>query len=143
MSVLASDLTLPIPNRCGSGPLCGCGKPSTLTDGTDIYPGLPHLAQKAMWKCPCGSSYVGCHPGTIKPLGTPADKETRRAREAAHAAFDPIWRDKSLRRTEAYRRLAAKLGISVDECHIGLFDIATCLKVQSLVMSGDLRKKAD
>lgn len=113
-----------------------------MTDGADVYPGLPHLAQKAMWKCPCGSSYVGCHPGTIRPLGTPADKETRRAREAAHAAFDPIWKDKSLRRAEAYRRLAAKLGISVEECHIGLFDVATCLKVQTLVMSGDLRKKA-
>lgn len=142
MTQFTADPVLPIPSRCASGPLCGCGQPSKLTDGADIYPSLPHLAQKPLWKCPCGSSYVGCHPGTITPLGTPADKETRRAREAAHAAFDPIWRNKTLRRADAYRRLAAKLGISPDECHIGLFDIATCLKVQTLVLSGDLLKRA-
>lgn len=60
----------------------------------------------------CGLVSWGNHPLV--------DAETRAARQAAHAAFDPIWREGSLSRSEAYKRLAAKLGIPVDACHMKL-----------------------
>lgn len=140
ISPIGPDLA--IPDRCISGPLCACGKACNLTDGHALYPYKPEAAQKPFWQCPCGSALVGCHPGTITPLGTPADKDTRRARMAAHDAFDPLWKSKTLRRTEAYKRLASKLNIRAEDCHIGLFDIATCLRVQMLVMTGELLKKS-
>lgn len=86
----------------------------------------------------------GAHPdGT--PLGTPADKATKRARIEAHAAFDPLWKDiaevypnlhgralkrlRGLARSRAYQWLAAQLGIPVERCHIGMFDAETCARV--------------
>ena len=130
-----------VPSRLASGPPCRCGQPARLTDGSEAYPGLEHLAHKPFWLCPCGDSFVGCHPGTIKALGTPADKATRKARSATHDVFDPLWRSKKMSRPEAYRRLASALKITAEECHIALFDIPTCLHVQGLVRTGALDRK--
>lgn len=88
----------------------------------------------------------GAHPDG-KPLGKPADKETKLARMAAHAAFDKLWvgadqlpcytpEDQKARRRicraargRAYRWLMTQLSMTVDECHIGLFDQPTCARV--------------
>lgn len=45
-------------------------------------------------------AYVGTHKDG-KPFGTLADAETRKARSLAHHAFDRIWKDKLLSRSEA------------------------------------------
>lgn len=91
------------------------------------------------------------------PQGTPADAETRRARNLTHQAFDPLWRGafrmacysnagtargESVRgahrrigktaRNRAYAWLADQLGIAFDDCHIGLFDIETCREAWKL-----------
>lgn len=63
------------------------------------------------------------------PLGIPGDRETKDARMAAHAVFDKKWRSGALGRSEAYAWLAAKLGVSKAECHIGRFDKETCQRV--------------
>lgn len=113
-----------------------CGKPAGLTTGAVIYPHRPDLAHKPIWRCLCGA-YVGCHPGTEVALGTPGGPETRKAREAAHAAFDPLWRRKIERdgvpkheaRGAGYRWLAEQLGIHPDDCHIGVMDAATAWRV--------------
>jgi ssDNA-binding Zn-finger/Zn-ribbon topoisomerase 1 len=91
----------------------------------------------------------GAHPNG-EPLGIPADKETRQARTAAHAVFDPLWqnwqeaysgapepgrkkaKDNNLKRAARYRAyvwLASTLDLPFSECHIGLFDKATCARV--------------
>lgn len=132
---------------CEAGtPFCGsCNRASRLTDGREIYPHRPDLAERKIWKCDGCTGRVGCHPGTTVPLGTPANAELRNARSILHKQrFDPIWKtadqtggyrpeDEKARwrirraaRTRLYAFLADKLEIDVDACHIGMFDLKTC-----------------
>lgn len=60
------------------------------------------------------------------PMGKPADSRTRKARHEVHLAFDPIWRRRYKTRNGAYALLRRELGLTKDECHIGLFDLAMC-----------------
>ncbi len=111
-----------------------CGSETKLVDSSIIY----RRSYGPAWVCaryPSCDSYVGCHPGTEKPLGRLANKELRDAKMAAHAAFDPIWRTPSISRTPrqmrhvAYRWLADRLGINPKQCHIGWFDAEMCRRV--------------
>lgn len=117
-----------------------CSRPAERVTGREIYPYRVDLHNRWFWRCkPCGA-HVGCHPaarsngkggigdGTV-PLGRLANAELRRAKQAAHAAFDPLWRSREMTRKEAYRWLADALGISVDNCHIGMFDLDGCRAV--------------
>jgi hypothetical protein len=102
--------------------------------GAEIYPHRPDLSHLKFYAClPC-SAWVGCHRGTTKPLGRLANAELREAKTEAHNAFDPLWKfeqfhRQKMKRTEAYQWLANQLEISVDDCHIGMFDVETCGKV--------------
>jgi hypothetical protein len=105
-----------------------CDQPAVLVGGDHIYPRRPDLAHKRFWRCDPCDAHVGCHQtggGTV-PLGRLANAALRKAKMAAHAAFDPVWRDGRLSRREAYRRLAAALEIPVAKCHIGYFDVDRC-----------------
>ena len=66
--------------------------------------------------------------GTL-PMGRLANAELRSAKQAAHAAFDPIWKSGFLSRRAAYTWLADVLGIPFDQCHIGEFDLQRCRQV--------------
>lgn len=114
-------------------PVCPyCDSTAELATGREIYPHRPDLHEKNFYRCePCGA-YVGCHPGTVTPLGGLANAELRRARSAAHAAFDPLWRDGTMKRRAAYQWLADGLGIDRRDCHIGHFDLATCERALEL-----------
>lgn len=111
-----------------------CRRPACLTGGTSIYPLRPDLAAKWFYVCWSCDAWVGCHDGTQKPLGRLADHELRRAKMAVHEVFDPLWQAKMERdkcskheaRGAAYKWLAQQLGISVEDCHVGMFDVATC-----------------
>lgn len=106
-----------------------CEAVSELVGGDVIYPHRPDLANKWFYRClPC-DAYVGCHPGTQKPLGRLANAELRRAKSRAHAAFDPLWKNGPMKRSHAYQFLSKRLGIPVQDCHIGMFDLETCQKV--------------
>lgn len=74
---------------------------------------------------PC-HAWVGVHKGTRIPLGRLANKELRQAKMAAHAAFDPLWRNAGKDRGQAYGWLSQMLGIDRKECHIGMFDVEMC-----------------
>lgn len=88
---------------------------------------------------PCDAR-VGCHPGTLKPLGWPANRELREARQAAHAAFDPIWKARRWRtgdrhsRKRGYRWLSETLGIDREHCHISMLSLEDCQRVVELCM---------
>lgn len=117
-----------------SAPNCDyCGNISLRATGADIYPRRPDLASKVMFVCwPCGA-WVGCHPGTDKPLGRLANQSLRAAKMDAHAAFDPLWRGKPKgERGRAYAWLADQLGIPQGDCHIGMFDVETCKRVVAI-----------
>lgn len=129
-----AELRKTAPAKVGCGE---CGKPAGLVDGRTVYPHRPDLAHKRFWRCCVCGAYVGCHPGTSHPLGTPCGPETRRARNAAHAAFDPLWRRKMTQdgapqheaRNAAYSWLAGELGLEIEKTHIGMFDLATAQRV--------------
>jgi hypothetical protein len=125
-----------------------CDRPATLARGNALYRHRADLRYQLFWRCdPCGA-HVGCHKagawtdmpdgrrvvsdGTL-PLGRLANAELRRAKQAAHEAFDPLWKSRLMGRREAYAWLASKLGISVANCHIGMLDVDGCRAVVAVV----------
>lgn len=117
---------------------CGeCGKPAGLVTGALIYPHRPDLHAKPFWRCCACGAYVGCHDGTNRAKGSPCGPETRAARVAAHAAFDPLWRRKMAKegvpqgraRSSAYKWLSEQLGTEPEKTHIGMFDAAMARRV--------------
>ena len=119
-----------------------CGNSAALVDGSVIYPHRPDLYHKWFYRCePCGA-FVGCHPNTKSALGRLANAELRKAKMAAHAAFDPIWKSGKKRRGSAYAWLADQLGIKQQDCHIGMFDVATCKRVIEICNAGFVQPKA-
>lgn len=67
----------------------------------------------------------GAHPDG-KPLGIPANKETKQARIAAHAEFDRLWKGGLMTRKEAYKWMQAVMGLSAKTAHIGQFSKDRC-----------------
>lgn len=134
-------------------PICPyCQSAAELVTGSAIYPHRPDLGAQNFWRCaPCGA-YVGCHKagsyrfergvkithtGT-EPLGRLADAELRRAKNAAHTVFDPMWKARGMSRKQAYAWLAEQLRLPVDRTHIGEFDAAMCARVVALCKGSDV-----
>jgi hypothetical protein len=107
-----------------------CHNRAVLENGSIIYPHRPDLHSKLFWACP-GScdAWVGCHPGTTRPMGRIANKILRRSKMEAHAAFDTKWKVEGMTRPDAYEWLQKRLGLSAEECHIGLMDVDGCKRV--------------
>lgn len=108
-----------------------------MATGAEVYPHRPDLHGLQFWVCECGAR-VGCHKGTDwTPLGRPAGEATRKARQEAHAAFDPLWErvarrddlNKGHARNRGYRFLAEQLGIERADCHISHMGEAMCRRV--------------
>jgi ssDNA-binding Zn-finger/Zn-ribbon topoisomerase 1 len=77
----------------------------------------------------------GAHPDG-RPLGVPANKETKRWRIEAHTAFDALWQDHGpMKRKHAYKWMQETLGLTPDEAHIGSFDIEKCQRLIAAVKS--------
>lgn len=102
---------------------CPCGSRLTLKPSR-----FGHFYGCMRWpQCDCT---VGAHRDTLLPLGTPADRETKQARIKAHEAFDPLWRNQGpWTRGQAYSWLQKTLGLSPEQCHIGMFDAEQCRRV--------------
>lgn len=114
-------------------PICPyCDEPSIFVDSSEVYSksyGMIYLCR------PC-QAWVGVHQGTTTPLGRLANAVLRRAKQAAHAVFDPLWKNKmkqgftkSAARGKGYKWLAEQLQIEAKDCHIGMFDVEQCQKV--------------
>lgn len=103
-----------------------CHEPATFEPSSACIYGRDY---GPIYICRACDAYVGCHKGTTKPFGTLANKATRKARGEAHSHFDRVWAQRRKTRSQAYSMLAHSLGITLTECHIGKFDIATCARV--------------
>lgn len=126
-----------------TAPVCPyCDQTAELVAGDVIYPHRPDLSSRCFWRCePCGA-WVGTHKDSKRhaPLGRLANVELRKAKQQAHAVFDPLWKGKMRRdkcsKTEArqagYRWLADQLEIEGSACHIGMFDVETCRRVVAI-----------
>lgn len=115
-----------------------CGAKAKFVGGSAVYPHRADLYHLKFWLCKPCDAYVGCHAPTYMnkfdptiPLGRLADSQLRKAKSAAHSTFDRIWKEGYKTRTEAYAWLASVLNIKIDECHIGMFDVDMCNKVQA------------
>lgn len=119
---------LPEPTICPN-----CGAEVRLVYNSDIY-GYEIGEWPYAYRCVTNEcdSYVGLHPFTRIPLGTLANKVTRKARKASKDLFNYYWRNEGLTRTGGYHWLANALGIHPDACHFGWFDFETCNQVISL-----------
>lgn len=109
-----------------------CGNEAELVTGAEVYPHLPNLHAKPIYRCEPCKAWVGCHPNTTTPLGILANAELRKAKMAAHELFDPLWKNGQRTRTQAYQWLSEKLGIKPKHCHIGSFSLEKCKKVVEL-----------
>lgn len=106
-----------------------CGQPVKQVTGEVIYPHRKDLYHRLFYAClPC-DAYVGSHESTGLALGRLANRDLRQWKMKAHAAFDPLWKSRKMKRFAAYKWLAGKLGLSINACHIGEFDIEMCRKV--------------
>lgn len=111
-----------------------CGKPAELVKSEHIYPHRPDLAFKSFWQCKPCRAYVGCHKHSdAVPLGRLANAELRKAKNRAHAAFDPLWKSGKMKRQSAYKWLSEQLNIDGKDCHIGMFDVDMCNRVVEVV----------
>lgn len=90
-----------------------------LTDGREVYPHRPDLADLPRWKCDgCGNS-VGTHHKTdekTRPLGNIPSPELKRARMHIHDLIDPAWKSKKVKRGKLYAEIGSRLGY---EYHTG------------------------
>ena len=105
-----------------------CARQAKPVNGAAIYQNRPDLHKLIFWQCKPCDAYVGCHRGTMKPLGRLADKTLRLAKQRAHAAFDPLWKSRHMTRSAAYEWLAGVMELPVSQTHIGMFDNAQCRK---------------
>lgn len=112
-----------------------CDRPAELVTGAKIYAHRPDLAHRWFWRCAPCEAWTGTHADSKDrvPLGRLANAALRRARQRAHAAFDPLWKSGGMRRREAYQWLASALGIAFENCHIGMFDVDACEAVVAAV----------
>jgi hypothetical protein len=113
---------LPAPETCR---YCGPNTPVFLGHHDEIY-GRAYGEWPYLYLCENCEAYVGLHPFTDIPLGTLANAELRQARKANKAKFITLQRAKSWSRSRAYQWLADQMGIKVEECHWGWFEIGQC-----------------
>nr|WP_315471724.1 zinc-finger-containing protein [uncultured Rhodoferax sp.] len=119
---------LPVPEVCPH-----CGAPCSIVNNSLIY-GREYGEWPWAVLCQGCEAYVGLHPFTGIPLGTLATAEIRNARKRAKSAFNPLWQQGGMSRSEAYAWLAKALGIAdVNACHIGWFDVAQCNAVVAAI----------
>lgn len=89
-----------------------------------------------LYKCSVEGCTVACWGNSTS---TPADQETRDARQELHDVFDAVWRDKdgifnkegkkntkSIRRKRAYQWLSIKMKLERRNIHIGYFNKGQC-----------------
>ncbi len=118
-----------------------CGEPATLVNGNKVYPHRIDLFEKNFWFCEKDQAWVGCHKPAAEgglgdgtaPLGRLADAALRRAKSAAHVAFDPLWKTKIMTRRAAYQWMQREMGLDSVQGHIGMMDEEQCYKLVELV----------
>lgn len=106
-----------------------CNGEVIYTSNSKIY-GREYGSGKMYFCTKCGA-YVGTHiPRPKEAFGILANEEMREMKKKCHSLFDEKWihektiQQKKKARKKAYKWLADTLGIAVEECHFGYFDIA-------------------
>lgn len=102
-----------------------CGEPMVLRNSKfGLFYGCSAFPQ-------CRATH-GAYPDG-RPLGTPADKETKKARIRAHDCFDQLWKKGHMSRGDAYAWMREAMELTAEEAHIGRFDVDKCDRLELLV----------
>lgn len=88
------------------------------------------------WTTGCKGSH-GAHPDG-RPLGSPADAATKKARIQAHRVFDRLWQEHGgtpprMTRAQAYVWMRRVMKMSDSDAHIGRFTAEQCNRLIELV----------
>jgi len=117
-----------------------CKKPAKLVTGKDLFPNYRGGDNKYYWHCKTCAAWIGCYDKSDfynqdgkTPMGTLARVELRSIRTELHKLFDILWKSDHMMRGEAYMWLAKKMKLTVDECHIGMFDYPQCCEAYTYV----------
>jgi len=84
-----------------------------LTNGAEVYPHRPDLANLPRWICDGCKNHVGTHHQTsdpTKPLGNIPSHEIKKARIAIHGLIDAAWKSGKVKRRAIYGHLSTTLG---------------------------------
>ena len=77
---------------------------------------------------------VRCHPKTIIPLGTLANKELRKCRSLVHRKFDPLWQlGVFSSRQTAYKWLSKVMKLRLERTHVAMFEIRQCQRASACI----------
>ena len=93
----------------------------------------PKFGGRWFYGCTGWPSCTTCH-GAHRdgaPLGVPASKDVRQARQAAHLAFDQLWKSDLMSRSDAYAWLTAAMKLD-KPAHIGEMNADDCARVIAL-----------
>jgi len=117
-----------------------CNKPTILRPSSFVY-GKNAPDYGWFWLCvryPRCDAYVGCHPGTQRPLGTLANKSLRNLRVTTHTNFDQLWKQGKISRKESYLLLQDALNLQPEQAHISRLNERECQRIIKLMCSGSL-----
>lgn len=105
-----------------------CGQPVERVTGKTIYPNHSKLHDRRFLACLiCDVRAPLNRKG--KPTAALADGPTRKLRQQAHAAFDPLWQRGGMTRSAAYAWLRCTLGMTERDCHMAWMGAADLRKV--------------
>lgn len=116
-----------------------CRSRPQLVDSDVIY----GRSYGAIYLCKPCDAYVGCHKGTTIPYGRLADARLRASKRETHRAFDRLWKEGGMTRTEAYTWLATELNLSPQEAHVGMLDLEQCAKATEAAQNLWIEMKQD
>lgn len=122
-----------------------CGGKVIYTSNSMIY-GKEYGSGKMYYCTNCGA-YVGTHkPRPTEALGILGNEEMRELKMKCHYIFDQQWKNISngkkrhYARVNAYKELAKALGIRLEECHFGYFDMEMLQKAY-MILNNDKEKR--
>ena len=101
------------------------------------------LKSEKLYQCQNCNARVGCHKGTVRPLGDLANEVLRLKRIETHQVFDAYWTERGMSRTQAYRWLAKKMHLPERKAHIGGFEMHQCQKLIDLCRTANKAKEND
>lgn len=109
----------------GEVPVCPtCSNPMELQQTNKWR--YPHNNRpRWFWRCGADEVTHGAHPDG-RPLGTPADDETKAARIEAHSALDDLIAVKVWDKRRAYEWMQQAMGLTPEQAHIGRFYKKQC-----------------
>lgn len=87
-----------------------------------------------MYSCDNCHAQVGTSVKEVdKALGILADSRTRQKRIEVHKLLDRFWRSQR-GRSKRYEKLAAELGIEVENCHLAYMDYDTLCRAEQIIL---------